>query len=68
MAAKKRRPNPKKMSISKAVYVLYDRNGKLADIYETIEDARADAWGPRFREYQIYEYTRGRIIDKREKG
>ena len=42
------------------MYALIDVNGDVAGTYHTAEEAKGDAWGPRFRNYRIVTYQRGR--------
>lgn len=40
------------------VWLVFDRRGLLVETYLTEDDARADAWGPRFRGARLVRYER----------
>jgi hypothetical protein len=48
----------------KVLYALYDEDGYWANTFDDRGEAEADAWGPRFRTYEIREY---RLVPKRER-
>lgn len=52
----------------KELWTLFDKDGDLAGTYASKEEARNDAWGPRFHEYAIRRYDLVPRHDRYEKA
>lgn len=45
------------------VYLLFDINGENCGAYDSPEEAKADAWGPRFSSFEIVVYLKSKGKD-----